>query len=180
MTVGITASQLKLAGFDDETIIGHIEDQRPLLVQAGFSNNQIDKFYGIERTSPHPLHDSDLNTHNMPVNTESTTASNEQDVSTTWAEKRAKEDSATATNDTKVNNSNTKETTSAIKQGDTVNVDQSNIVTMVDQVIDNPDSIAFGKTPDYNEQLYKTIADQNAALAKTEAEMKANGLIYLF
>jgi hypothetical protein len=178
MTVGITASQLKLAGFDDETIIGHIEDQRPLLVQAGFSNNQIDKFYGIERTSPHPLHDSDLNTHNIPVNTESTTATNEQDVSTTWAEKRAKEDSATATNDTKVNNSNTKETTSPIKQGDTVNVDQSNIVTMVDQVIDNPDSIAFGKTPDYNEQLYKTIADQNAALAKTEAEMKANGLIY--
>ena len=51
MAVGITASQLKLAGFDDESIIGHINDQRPLLIQAGFSNNQIDKFYGIERNN---------------------------------------------------------------------------------------------------------------------------------
>jgi len=178
MAVGITASQLKLAGFDDESIIGHINDQRPLLIQAGFSNNQIDKFYGIERTTIEPLVDSDLSSNTYAANTESnnTTASN--DVSTTWAEKNAKKDGSTATNFTEVNKNNNEISTAPIKNGDTVNLDTTNILTMTDQVIKKPDSIAFGKTPDYNEQLFATIAEEQAAIAAREADMKAKGLIY--
>jgi len=60
MPIGISAQQLKQAGFDDETIIGYIEEQRPSLLGAGFSNNEIDKFYGITRQTPAPLTENDI------------------------------------------------------------------------------------------------------------------------
>ncbi len=44
----ITALQLKQAGFDDDSIVGFIEEQRPLLLKAGFSNHKINKAYGLQ------------------------------------------------------------------------------------------------------------------------------------
>lgn len=43
----LTALQLKQAGFDDETIINYIDTQRPILKQAGFSDQEINKSYGL-------------------------------------------------------------------------------------------------------------------------------------
>ena len=47
----ITALQLKQAGFDDEGIIGFIEDQRIGLNAAGFTNHKINKHYGLKVTN---------------------------------------------------------------------------------------------------------------------------------
>ena len=44
----ITALQLKQTGFDDDSIVGFIEEQRPLLLKAGFSNHKINKAYGLQ------------------------------------------------------------------------------------------------------------------------------------
>ena len=105
MAIGITASQLKAAGFDDESILGHIDEQRPLLKQAGFSDNQIDKFYGIERTTVAPLTDSDVHPLHQPVNTEGKSLNEGQDVSKTWAEKQAEKNPSSANAGSEVNNS---------------------------------------------------------------------------
>ena len=40
----LTAIELRQAGFSDEDIELIIEDQRPMLNQAGFSNVQINQF----------------------------------------------------------------------------------------------------------------------------------------
>lgn len=43
-----TALQLRQAGFPDEFVLKYIEEQRPYLKQAGFTDSQINKHYGIE------------------------------------------------------------------------------------------------------------------------------------
>lgn len=56
----LTALQLKQAGFDDETILGFIETQRPILKQAGFSDQEINKTYGIVPKSSLAITDKEL------------------------------------------------------------------------------------------------------------------------
>ena len=43
-----TALQLRQAGFPDEFVLKYIEEQRPYLKKAGFTDSQINKHYGIE------------------------------------------------------------------------------------------------------------------------------------
>lgn len=179
--VGITASQLRQAGFDDESILGHIDSQRPLLKQAGFSDNQIDKFYGIERTTVAPLTNDDINPVKIGQNTEGSSLNAGQDVSKTWAEKHADKDPSSAVNGTQVNNATASTENAPIKEGDTVNFSEGNIQTSTDQVLDNKSSLVPFQTvptPDYNTQLFKTIAEQNQAELAKQEEMKANNLIY--
>jgi hypothetical protein len=45
----ITALQLRQAGFPDEFVLDYIEDRRPYLKQAGFTDTQINNHYGIEQ-----------------------------------------------------------------------------------------------------------------------------------
>ena len=51
----LTATQLRQAGFDEETILSLIEDQRPILKQAGFSDVEINKEFGIAPTHSNSL-----------------------------------------------------------------------------------------------------------------------------
>jgi len=181
MAIGITASQLKAAGFDDESILGHIDEQRPLLKQAGFSDNQIDKFYGIERTTVAPLTDGDVHPLHQSVNTEGESLNAGQDVSKTWAEKQAEKNPSSANASNKVNNSSITDENKPIKEGDSVNFSANKAITSTDQIINNKSSLVPFQnvpTPDYNTQLFQTIAEQQAAKEKTEAEMKEKGLIY--
>ena len=45
--VTITPLHLKQAGFSDETIIKWVDNQRPLLNKAGFSDMEINNAYGL-------------------------------------------------------------------------------------------------------------------------------------
>lgn len=45
----MTALQLRQAGFPDEFVLDFIEDRRPLLKQAGFTDTQINDHYGVEQ-----------------------------------------------------------------------------------------------------------------------------------
>ena len=56
----LTATQLRQAGFDEETILGLIENQRPILKQAGFSDVEINKEFGIAPTHSNSLLNEDM------------------------------------------------------------------------------------------------------------------------
>ncbi len=56
----LTATQLRQAGFDEETILSLIEDQRPILKQAGFSDVEINKEFGIAPTHSNSLLNEDM------------------------------------------------------------------------------------------------------------------------
>lgn len=56
----LTATQLRQAGFDEETILSLIEDQRPILKQAGFSDVEINKEFGIAQTHSNSLLNEDM------------------------------------------------------------------------------------------------------------------------
>ena len=56
----LTATQLRQAGFDEETILGLIENQRPILKQAGFSDVEINKEFGIAQTHSNSLLNEDM------------------------------------------------------------------------------------------------------------------------
>ena len=56
----LTATQLRQAGFDEDTILSLIEDQRPILKQAGFSDVEINKEFGIAPTNSQSLLNEDM------------------------------------------------------------------------------------------------------------------------
>ena len=44
----LTALQLRQAGFDEDTVLSFVENQRPILKKAGFSDYDINKEFGIQ------------------------------------------------------------------------------------------------------------------------------------
>ena len=44
----LTALQLRQAGFDEDTVLSFVENQRPILKKAGFSDFEINKEFGIQ------------------------------------------------------------------------------------------------------------------------------------
>ena len=44
----LTATQLRQAGFDENTVLQFIETQRPILKKTGFSDVQINDEFGIK------------------------------------------------------------------------------------------------------------------------------------
>lgn len=51
MSRRVTAAQLRAAGFTEESIIEHIENERDRYKSVGFSDYQINNFFGIEKSS---------------------------------------------------------------------------------------------------------------------------------
>ena len=49
MPLRLSVTDLKRAGFSDDVIMTHIEDMRPTLRAANFSEKEIDDYYGIVR-----------------------------------------------------------------------------------------------------------------------------------
>ena len=67
MPLRLSVTDLKRAGFSDDVIMTHIEDMRPTLRAANFSEKEIDDYYGIVRIDK-PLEPPTQNTSLLGVN----------------------------------------------------------------------------------------------------------------
>ena len=56
----LTATQLRQAGFDEDTVVQFIETQRPILKKAGFSDVEINDEFGIKPIKTKSILNTDM------------------------------------------------------------------------------------------------------------------------
>tara|TARA_R110002153_G_scaffold4167_3_gene20003 strand:- start:2251 stop:9147 length:6897 start_codon:yes stop_codon:yes gene_type:complete len=66
----LTALELSQAGFDDDSIIGFIDEQRDMLTSAGFTHSEINKAYGLKVTKSPVISATDLLVDNSHIEPE--------------------------------------------------------------------------------------------------------------
>ena len=161
----LTAIELRQAGFSDEDIELIIEDQRPMLNQAGFSNVQINQFYGIVPKSSNVFSDEDMTitTDTMTVSSEGTDLINGDKAN----QGKTLIDEAVQTDASVKKETNTSNVTSAVTD---VNIDtkMGKDTGQVDNVAaiaaGNPDELTLNKSDDINQVLFENIAKEQKAL----------------
>ena len=161
----LTAIELRQAGFTDEDIETIIEDQRPMLNQAGFSNVQINQFYGITPKSSSVFSDEDMTitTDTMTVSSEGTDLINGDKPN----QGKTLIDEAVQTDASVKKETNTSNVTSAVTD---VNVDtkMGKDTGQLDNVAavaaGNPDELTLNKSDDVNQVLFENIAKEQKAL----------------
>jgi len=70
--VTLTPLHLKQAGFSDDAIIHWVNNQRPMLKKAGFSDMEINKTYGLKEVKSNILNDNDMNVDASLLNNQNT------------------------------------------------------------------------------------------------------------
>lgn len=179
MAFKVTALQLKQAGFTDDEVIGYINEQRPALNQAGFSNSAINSFYGVEPIEPivteqniDPNQDGVQNVQNSALADDKSQTLSEKTVKAGEALNTGNE-TVTATDQTIVDENQSKLASTDENVSHETSIDQ-----IIDDEVDGKPIPENKDTPDYNQTLYNTIAETNAQKDAKAAEMKANNQIY--
>ena len=177
MTVKVTALELRQAGFSDEDIIGHIEEQRGMLNKAGFSNNEINKFYGLKSNKPLISDDQILGD---SIQQKGDKPDNIIDPNKTLAQINVEANKVTAKDNIVVGTENRIDTEETV-----TNINTVKTPTVGDAIVngeEGPDGAEVptpnGDTPDYNTTLYENIAKRDKDVAEKYAEMAEKGLIF--
>ena len=118
----LTATQLRQAGFDENTVLQFIETQRPILKKAGFSDVQINDEFGIKPIKTNSILNVDMQDGSYADESmlgQKTKLEHKADNSTT---KDPQQDKVYS------NRNKTKQTFDMLKEAD-----QQNIINRVDQ-----------------------------------------------
>lgn len=160
----LTATELRQAGFSDEDIELLIEDQRPLLNQAGFSNNQINKFYGIrpKKSTVFSEEDMTITTDTMTVSSEGTDLINgdKTNQGNTLIEDAVQTDSSVKKDDNA--SANTTSTVTNVNADTSENTESESTVAAT--AAGNPDGLTLSDNEDVNSVLFENIAAEQKAL----------------
>lgn len=183
--ITISATQLRQAGFDEKTVVGYINEQRPLLQKAGFSNVQINNHFGITPTENNIIPASELETNALQESDGTIVEPQVIDQNQTLAAKRIEagtlQPSSNLAVDPPLAAAVEQQKESLLTEGSEPSEDSlikppAQADTMGDNVIEDTDAPP-PDTPDYNTALYEQIAERQAETDAYRKKLLDKGLI---